>query len=540
MEACSEVDAFSNGRRLMLRWGKNVLKEQQHRKSRRQVQEESMSQVLVEQPITSNPETVSLADDRPKLHIKIPPEKRRAKFISLVASYVAKDGTDLEQMLLNEGAQGLGLGNQDLRFLTYRPMAEDKNEEHIFYKWRVWAYAHGDGDSRWRTEPFVMFASSGEANGDCCLWVPPPIDLEAARQEELAVQRQKLEQEKLRQERRRHRRPEPQERKLQGQQKQRALSRRELDEFDSLTRRKLCASREAIASAMSFCFEKCSVAAPQICSLLRDLLMQTSRGVSVESRIARLYLLSDILFNSQQPGVKNAFYFRDAIERMAPDVFESLGRDRTKRMQHNKMQKAVSAVLAAWANWSVYIPSFLDELQAKFEGHKIEAQIKREDEQTKDEPLNPDDSVASVSAADKVADQVASTLPLGDWKDVDEADDADEDPLNDQTDSAKKDGEVDGEPVEVENRDSKADDTSTAVVDADGEPADDEADGAPLGQFDNGGVIGGDADGEPLDQNDEDEDADGKPLGQNGEDEDADGEPLDQNDEDVDADGKSM
>jgi hypothetical protein len=50
-------------------------------------------------------------------------------------------------------------------------------------------------------------------------------------------------------------------------------------------------------------------------------------GRSINTRLARLYLISDVLFNSQQPGVRNAFRYRDAIEEIAPQFFRSLGKE---------------------------------------------------------------------------------------------------------------------------------------------------------------------------------------------------------------------
>ena len=144
-----------------------------------------------------------------------------------------------------------------------------------------------------------------------------------------------------------------------------------LEEFHTLTRRQLCASRHAICEAVAFCFEHSS-ASTQICQLLKDLLLD--RDSSVETRVARLYLLSDVLFNSQQPGIKNAFRYRDAIEKMAPAVFASLGQHGDaplSRMTRHKIQMAVRAVLAAWTNWSVFDHTFLDELEASFECGKI-------------------------------------------------------------------------------------------------------------------------------------------------------------------------
>jgi hypothetical protein len=150
----------------------------------------------------------------------------------------------------------------------------------------------------------------------------------------------------------------------------------EVEQFNLLVRSKLCASRESICEAMAFCFEK-SRAADQVTQMLKECLLEDETmcpGISVETRIARLYLLSDILFNSQQPGVRGAFCFRDAIERMAPDVFASFGKHGIAtglgRMSKNKLASSVGSVLGEWTNWGVYNPLFLDQVHARFEGRE--------------------------------------------------------------------------------------------------------------------------------------------------------------------------
>ena len=96
---------------------------------------------------------------------------------------------------------------------------------------------------------------------------------------------------------------------------------------------------------------------------------------SIETRVARLYLLSDVLFNSQQPGIKHAFRYRDAVERMSPDIFAGLGQHGDKvnvgRMRFNKLKTAAYGVLSAWTNWSVFDHTFINELESRFEGREV-------------------------------------------------------------------------------------------------------------------------------------------------------------------------
>jgi len=263
---------------------------------------------------------------------------------------------------------------------------------------------------------------------------------------------------------------------------------------EMLLAERLCASSEAICEVMSFCFDK-SGAAKQIAGLLREALMDDRKGVSVETRIARLYLMSDVLFNSQQPGVKNAFRYRDAIEAMAPDVFRNFGQHGqgfAGRMTMNKLRNAVRGVLSAWASWSVYNVTFLDELQAKFEGRESppSPEMKNDSahDDTEDEPApentgaggNPEEAEASEVEED---DEVEA--PRSRWveaKDIEEIS---------HSESMMSDNE------ELDNAAPFSEENS---CDGDGETLnDDDLDGDVLAE---------DIDGEALD----DSDLDGEPL----------------------------
>jgi U2-associated protein SR140 len=190
--------------------------------------------------------------------------------------------------------------------------------------------------------------------------------------------------------------------------------------FHELLYEKLCASQESICETMAFAFDK-SGAAHEISQLLLAAILESGNEISVDTRIARLFLLSDILFNSQQPGVKNAFHYRDAIEAMSPTVFESLGRHRGGRMTKNRLRKAVLSVLGAWANWSVYTTDFLDELESKFEGREIKVLSKDVSENFLDnneESLNGEgDGTPPVPIHSTIENNAPamSTSPQGTW-----------------------------------------------------------------------------------------------------------------------------
>jgi U2-associated protein SR140 len=112
---------------------------------------------------------------------------------------------------------------------------------------------------------------------------------------------------------------------------------------------------------MAFCFEH-SAAAKQVSSILRGILVDDGASVDVDT------LMSDVLFNSQQPGVRNAFYCREAIEGMARDVMSRFSKQGGGRMSMNKLARAVRNVLSVWAEWNVFNNQLVAELRTCFKG----------------------------------------------------------------------------------------------------------------------------------------------------------------------------
>ncbi len=379
IDACCDADPLGTGRRMMLRWGKNVKKTvkfgtggvptnlrkkprvdsketaaadkrdnksdssrrdnghsvelAQHADTQIQGGNDSRHSPTISIPsedtltskcnvrnvaVLSGPAYDPVQHAATAIHVNLPADPRREKFISTVASFVAKDGTIFEQKLIETQSF-----NPDFRFLTLRDDDSESSqsgnidadcvrfEEHVFYRWRVYSFAQGDGVNSWRTNPFVMFEPHGR------FWIPPRLNTLAAQEEEEAEKRREQKRQLAQEERRKLG-----EKKIDciatGAQLRRATSEKgggvrlnewERKVFHELLREKLCASQESICNAMAFAFDK-SGAAREISGLLQAALLESGNGISVDTRIARLFLLSDILFNSQQPGVRNAFQYR--------------------------------------------------------------------------------------------------------------------------------------------------------------------------------------------------------------------------------------
>ena len=371
MTACQDRDIFGQGHRLKMNWGRRV--EMSVRSQASDMSYHSNVHSVEETKADASNATFDpKVDGDGAIRVVCPPDPLRMQLISTVASFVAKDGAQLEQHLLQQHHASM---THELAFLEY-PHHEPQSiqsEEHVYYKWRVFSFAHGDSWHVWKTDPFQMLAGG-------CYWIPPPLELAAARREQETKQAQQQELERQKQQRRMHN---LKQNMLTGRQLEnmhsgnaKQLSDEDILVFHRLTRDELCGSRESILQAMAFFFEK-SAAADHIMSLLRELLVETASGeADVDMVIGRIYLLSDVLFNSQQPGVKNAFRYRDGIERLAPDVFDSLHRygQGVGRMTLSKLARAIRNVLVAWQQWEVFHEPFLQELRARFDGQDIQKQ----------------------------------------------------------------------------------------------------------------------------------------------------------------------
>lgn len=408
------------------------------------------------------------------IHVVPPADRYRRKFITTVASFIAKDGSLLERKIAERESN-----NPKFSFLTNNrsilQTAEEHQQELIFYRWRVYAFTQSDGFDHWHTQPFVMFQPNGR------FWIPPALDKHAAAKE---VAEAKLKEADILSRKEERKKLNEQRQFMTGRQLEHAkfggissasdgaakLNEWEMTKFDELFRKKLCQSRESICNCMAFCFEK-SGASKQISDLLKEALLEDGPEISPETRIARLFLLSDVLFNSQQPGVRNAYRYRDSIEQMAPEIFESLGKHgkgSAGRMTMNKLNNAVSSVLNAWANWSVYNPVFLDELRARFDGKDMPLPNDDSMDGSKLSPYQADVAISDDAQPHKVterSEEFASKPPRkGDWS---EAQDVAGDTALGNGDII--DESVDGEALEDDDLDGEA----LSDDDLDGEALDD-------------------------------------------------------------------
>jgi U2-associated protein SR140 len=180
MDACQDKDPFRVGRPLTMSWGKHVRNEGANPLVQRSTGgawgiHENASAAATLRSTLPQPPQLSVVDAKHAIRVVVPAHRERAHWISTVASFVAQDGAQLEQLLLQEHEPN----DPDWNFIAPALSASDDTlrQEHVFYKWRVYAFCQGDGVSSWSTAPFVMMQPNG------CTWYPPPLDFTAAQRE---------------------------------------------------------------------------------------------------------------------------------------------------------------------------------------------------------------------------------------------------------------------------------------------------------------------------------------------------------------------
>lgn len=284
----------------------------------------------------------------PDIIVSVPISNPRQRFIiDATASFVTKDGCDFEQIIMEQQ-----YNNPEFEFLY-----NIDSPEHVYYKWRVYSLTQGDTLQTWRVEPFLMVKGGNR-------WVPPPMTVFGSK-DVVVTAAQRGERER---------------KKIEGMM---ALEESERGRFASMLS-VLSLEKGDICRAMAFALDKAD-SADEIADLLLDsLLFQQQRKQKDKNdtsttpfslKIARFYLLSDILYNSGVQGVKNASKYRSKLEERLPDVMESFQLDlmnsqlagQMSRIAQETCKRYVFKVLRVWKQWLIFSDDYMNGLHASFE-----------------------------------------------------------------------------------------------------------------------------------------------------------------------------
>ncbi|KAM6906950.1 U2 snRNP-associated SURP motif-containing protein [Xenentodon cancila] len=261
--------------------------------------------------------------------VVIPTERNLLFLIHRMIEFVVREGPMFEAIIMNKEKN-----NPDYRFLF-----DNKSQDHVYYRWKLFSILQGESLTEWRTTDFRMFRGGS-------LWRPPILNTYSEREEERAEVEDEVP---------------PEEEVKKGQ--LRAEHRQKLEAL----LKELTPSRDDVAKAMLFCLDRADAAEEVVAHVTDSFsLLQTP----LQIKIARLYLVSDILHNSCAK-VAGASYYRKYFETKLPQIFGDLNaahKNIQARLQAEQFKQKVMNCFRAWEEWAIYPESYLIHLQNIFLG----------------------------------------------------------------------------------------------------------------------------------------------------------------------------
>ncbi|TPX30596.1 hypothetical protein SmJEL517_g05890 [Synchytrium microbalum] len=292
--------------------------------------------------------TTMTQNKRPEVRVSRPNDDEIVMLIHRMVERVIKHGPMFEAMIMDRELQ-----NPKFAFLF-----QNDSAEHIYYRWRLYSILQGDAKNVWPTETFQMFDEGP-------VWTPPEIPFDDS-----AIDLDDLSDESDASEGRdgvKRRKPVP------GIAKG-TLSRTHRVRLEAHLRR-LTFERGTIARAMVFCIDHAD-AADEIADIIVSSLVIPATPV-FPNKIARLYLVSDVLHNSGTP-LPNVWKFRNAFETRLAPVFEHLAsvwQTISARLRAEQMRRAVISILGVWETWLIFSSDYIQSLKAKFSESSSKASV---------------------------------------------------------------------------------------------------------------------------------------------------------------------
>ncbi|KAG5896697.1 hypothetical protein JTB14_002542 [Gonioctena quinquepunctata] len=272
---------------------------------------------------------------RAVVKIVIPTDRNLLMLVHRMVEFVVREGPMFEAMIMNRE-----LNNQQFRFLF-----ENQSPAHTYYRWKVYSILHGDSQKDWNNKEFRMFKGGS-------IWKPPIMNSYTAGMPEDLVREEEAK-----------------------EHSKGTLSNSQRDRLEDLIRA-LTPEKGKIGEVMVFCIEH-SEAAEEIVECISESL--SNEATALTKKIARLYLVSDILHNC---GVKvnKASFFRKAFQNKLLEIFKFIKQTYDKlegRLQAEGFKVRVLRTLKAWED-TIYPKDFMNKLHNIFLGLEEEEDIPKE------------------------------------------------------------------------------------------------------------------------------------------------------------------
>ena len=316
--------------------------------------------------------------------------------------FVVREGPMFEAMIMNRE-----INNPMFRFLF-----DNQSPAHLYYRWKLFSILQGDTPYTWRTEEYKMFKGGST-------WRPPPMNPYTQGMPEHLIKDANFD-------------VPPKE--VPSGPKKGSLTDSQRDRLEDMLR-DLTPERPKIGDGMVWCLDHAE-AGEEIVECISESLsiLQTP----IPKKIARLFLVSDILFNSSAK-VPNASFFRKCFQSKLPEIFKDIHETYSNidgRLKAEQFKQKVMGCFQAWEDWTVYPNDFLINLQNIFLGlvPNTKPLVETNDSDTEDLDGAPIEEI-------KIKEELDGK-PL---------DDLDGEPLPGDVDGAPLPEDLDGKPIEAES-----------------------------------------------------------------------------------------
>lgn len=254
--------------------------------------------------------------------VVIPVNRNILLLIHRMVEFVVREGLLFEAMMMTRE-----INNPCFRFLF-----DNQSAAHIYYRWKLFSILQGDSQKQWRMKQFRMFE-----NGP--IWQPPKIMDYTQGMPNFLIQ--------------------PDQQSLSVLKK--SLSTAQRDHLEILIH-KLGPERRKISEVMIYCIDH-SDAAEEIVDCIIQALDSVSK--TIKKVISRLYLINDILYNSQNRACKsyiNIFANKlHQIIKILHSYYETL-----ENTEKEFFLLKITHVLSAWGKWQIFPANDLDYITNLF------------------------------------------------------------------------------------------------------------------------------------------------------------------------------
>jgi len=266
-----------------------------------------------------------------RIKVQPPSDASVRKVIHLMAQRVIEGGMAFENYVISK--------ERDVKIFSF--LFHTNTPEHFYYRWKTISLAMGDTALEWSEKPFQL-VERGQ------WWIPPKMASIAKLEGRVFFKKKGG---------------------ARGSSSVDAkpLPEKQRNKFMNLLRQ-MSTLRFKVREGMAFCLDKAEYAV-EITEIITESLTLPNTGA--HKKLARLFLLSDILYNSKISSVKNSSIYRSEIQKNLPDIFESFAgciRKQTDVKNKERLVKAVYRVLDVWREWAVFPERLVVQLRGAVNG----------------------------------------------------------------------------------------------------------------------------------------------------------------------------